>query len=530
MKLLRDSAVVSFATMISRILGLIRDQLFAFVLGASLSADAFLAAFRLPNLFRHLFAEGLFPAAFVPLFSARLTSEGPEKARDLAGEIWAVLSLVLLLATLLAEIFMPQLMQLLAGGLLRHPALFEEAVLYARITFPYLPCMALLALYAGILNASGRFAAAAAAPILLNITLILSLLIAREAGAGGFLLSCGVIFAGLLQTAMLAIACRRATLSPTLLSPRLTKNTSQFARLATPALATGAAAQMMILIATRIASDEAGGIAALYYAERLYQLPLALIGIAISIALLPDLSSKWQEGQKSLAAESFARATRFAMLLALPATAALLVLAFPILRTLFEYGAFTEEDTHRSAAALSFFALGLPAFVLIRILQVSFFAQQDTKTPSREALIALLLYIPVALLLFDALGLSGLALATALVAWIQLARLLFCMRGTPLLTSFLAEAPRFLRILAASALLGVMLYALRPLYEPLMIPRDTLLVAFSMRIFTLGSLVLFGVFFYAFLGRIFGATLPGEIAESLALAKSNNASRKDKAS
>ena len=527
MRLLRASAIVASATLMSRLLGLFRDQLFAGVLGASGSADAFLAAFRLPNLFRRLFAEGLFPAAFLPLFARRLQEEGAAEARLLAGRILTPLAFFLIIATILAEIFMPQLMTLLAGGLAEEPDIFAEAVLYARIAFPYLFCMVLLALFSAILNAASRFFAAAAAPILLNLSLILSLLTAARLGMGGLILSWGVMAAGILQAGTLIWACRRAALLPLFETGgagvgggvfAMTDDFRLFGKSAAPVLATGLAGQMMILLGTRIASEAEGGIALLYYAERLYQLPLALIGIGISVALLPELSRRWAKGEERQGRAALGEALYFAMLLALPAAAALFVIAHPIITALFQYGAFTERDALQSSYILAAFAPGLPAFILARILQTAFFARGDRKTPLLLSLVSLGIYAPAALFLFWRFGLVGIAAATSLAFWVQSSHLVFLLKkrmgagapgGQPRLF------PKLPNMTLAALLMGAALHLLSPFAASLMAARESLFQTALHRGIALAGLVLFGLLFYACLCRIFRAASLKNLKEAL---------------
>ncbi len=421
--LLRASATVGAATLASRFLGFIRDILFAAALGTGLAAEAFIVAFRLPNLFRRLTAEGALAAAFVPLFTEKLAAGGPA-ARRFAGQALSGLALAAILLTALAELFMPQLVHLIAGGFAGEPEKFQRAVLFSRITFPYLITISLAALYGGILNAQARFLAAALLPVLLNLILIACLLLARLVGAPGLLLSGGVALAGLLQVVMMAAACRRAAVAPNWTWPRPSPELRALFARAAPMAAAGGALQINIIVGTRIASQQDGAVSFLYYAERLYQLPLGVIGIAVGTALLPELSRRWQAGDEAAARASLNRALELAMLFTLPAAVGLALLAAPILRTLFEYGAFTAADTQASALALIGFALGLPAFVLIRVLQPGFFARGDTRTPFLYALAAIALNVAGALFLFARIGHGGIALATSAAAWLQAVLLL----------------------------------------------------------------------------------------------------------
>jgi putative peptidoglycan lipid II flippase len=428
MKLYRAFATVGGLTMVSRVLGFVRDILIAAVLGTGAVADAFFVAFRFPNLFRRLFGEGAFNAAFVPLFAKRLEGEGPAAARSFAEEALAGLLFVLLLLTAIAEIAMPWLMYVLAPGFSGMPDKFDLAVLLTRIAFPYLLCMSLVALLSGALNALGRFTIAAAAPILLNVVLISAMLLAagldlENTPQSGIVLAWGVAAAGVAQLAALWIAARRAGLRFRFKAPRLSADMKHLVRLGVPGLVSGGVTQLNIVVGTIIASLQAGAVSYLYYADRLYQLPLGIVGVAIGVVLLPDLSRNLRAGNHASVMDSQNRSVEFALLLTLPAAVALAVAAEPIIRVLFERGAFTAADTLPTAAALAAFAFGLPAFVLIKVLQPAFFAREDTRTPMRYAVWNMVLNVAgsIALFfLFQALGLMphvGIAIATTLAGW-----------------------------------------------------------------------------------------------------------------
>lgn len=430
MRLYRAIATVGGMTMISRVLGFVRDMLIAGVLGTGIIADAFFVAFRFPNLFRRLFAEGAFNAAFVPLFAKRLEGDGHGKARAFAEQSLGALLIVLVIVSAVAEIGMPWFMYLLAPGFADTPEKFDLAVLLTRIAFPYLLCMSLVALLSGVLNSFQRFAAAAAAPILLNITLITAMALAAYLGFGntreaGIILAWGVAIAGFCQLTMLYVATMRAGLT---LKPRLPQRGGgirDLVRLGIPGVISGGITQLNIVIGTIIASMQDSAVSYLYYADRIYQLPLGVVGVAIGVVLLPEISRRLRAGDMLAVADSQNRALEFGLLLSVPAAAALVVAAEPIARVLFERGAFTSTDTKATALALAAFAGGLPAFVLIKVFQPAFFAREDTKTPMFFAVVNMAVNIggAVALyFLFRALGYLphvGIAIATSLAAWIN---------------------------------------------------------------------------------------------------------------
>jgi putative peptidoglycan lipid II flippase len=428
MKLYRTFATVGGLTLVSRVLGFARDMLIAAVIGTSLVADAFFVAFRFPNLFRRLFGEGAFNSAFIPLFAKRLEGDGRDAGRAFAEEALAGLLFVLLLITALAEIAMPWLMFALAPGFSATPEKFDLAVLLTRIAFPYLTCMSLVALLSGVLNSLGRFTMAAAAPILLNVVLIGAMLLAAGLGLSntpqsGIVLAWGVAAAGVIQLAALWLAAERAGLHLRLRFPGLSADVRRLVRLGVPGVISGGVTQLNIVIGTIIASLQAGAVSYLYYADRLYQLPLGIVGIAVGVVLLPDLARNLRAGDHRSVIDNQNRSIEFALMLTLPAAIMLAVAAEPIIRVLFERGAFTTADTLPTAAALAAFAIGLPAFVLIKVLQPAFFAREDTRTPMHYAIWNMALNVVgsmVLFFLFQTLGLMphvGIALATSISGW-----------------------------------------------------------------------------------------------------------------
>jgi putative peptidoglycan lipid II flippase len=350
MKLYRAFATVGGLTMASRILGFVRDILIAAALGTGIVADAFFVAFRFPNLFRRLFGEGAFNAAFVPLFAKKLEGEGQPAAVSFAEEAMAGLLFVLLVVTAIAEIAMPWIMLVLAPGFVADHDKYDLAVTLTQIAFPYLTCMCIVALLSGVLNSLRRFTAAAAAPILLNVVLIAAITYAIWSGyarspAAGWVLAVGVTIAGFVQLAALWIAVKRAGLSLKLRRPRWTPDMQRLVQLGVPGLLAGGITQINIVVGTIIASLQAGAVSYLYYADRLYQLPLGIVGVAIGVVLLPELARKLRAGDKVAAMDSQNRSLEFALLLTLPAAVALTVAAQPIISVLFERGAFGPTDT-----------------------------------------------------------------------------------------------------------------------------------------------------------------------------------------
>ncbi|PPD25978.1 MAG: murein biosynthesis integral membrane protein MurJ [Hyphomicrobium sp.] len=508
MNLYRAFATVGGLTMVSRILGFARDILIAAALGSGAVADAFFVAFRFPNLFRRLFGEGAFNAAFVPLFAKKLESDGPVAAKGFAQEALSGLFWLLLILSVAAIAAMPWLMMLLAPGFIQNPTKYEIAVLFTQIAFPYLLCMSLVALLSGVLNSMHRFWAAAAAPILLNIVLIAAVSFAIWLGfsrqpEAGFILAVGVTIAGFAQLLMLVVATRWAGMRIGLVRPRYSPGMKRLVELGVPGLVSGGVTQINIVVGTIIASLQAGAVSYLYYADRLYQLPLGIVGVAVGVVLLPDLARKLRSGDHAAALDSQNRSFEFATMLTLPAAVGLAVAAEPIIRVLFERGAFSAQDTPATAWALAAFALGLPAFVLIKVFQPAFFAREDTKTPMRFAVQNMLINVAGSLVLFFAfkkIGMwphVGIALSTSIAGWVN-ALMLWRVLTAKGQFAFDARLSRnIIRIVLASLAMGAALLLLSPLASGFVEPRQ----GFVVQILALGLLL--GVCFAVYAGLIF---------------------------
>jgi len=408
-------------TLLSRLTGFIRDIILAAVLGAGPEADAFFVALRLPNHFRAIFAEGAFNAAFVPAY-ARIRQQGrAERAGLFADRIFMLLlaSQVVLLAV--ALFFTPAVIDVLAPGFRDDPQRFVLAVKLTRITFPYLALITLVTLYGGILNALQRFAAAAAAPILLNLSLIVALLLAAFFPTAGHAAAWGVLISGGLQALLVGGDCWWNGSLPRFARPRFDADVRQFFRALGPATLGSAGVQLALFADTIIASFlPAGALSALYYADRINQLPIGVIGIAAGTVILPEMSARLAGGDASGAAHAQNRAIEFTLLLAIPCLAAFAVVPDLIMRALFMRGAFTAADALAAGRTLQAYAIGLLPFVLIRSTVATFFARGDTATPVKAALIAAAVNIACKFLLMGPLAQVGLALATSIGAWINL--------------------------------------------------------------------------------------------------------------
>jgi len=468
MALLRSVATVGSFTLASRVFGFVRDVLTAAILGAGPVADAFFVAQRLPNLFRSLFAEGAFNAAFVPLASGALAEGGKPAARAFAEEAFAVLFAVLFAFVVLGEVFMPWLMTAIAPGFADEPGKFELVVDLTRITFPYLLFISLTALQAGLLNAVDKFAAAAAAPILLNLSLIAALLLMAHYGwSDGRALAWALTAAGAAQFLWLMMSCARAGMVLRLRLPRLTPRVKETLRIMGPGVFGAGVTQINLVISTALASLlPSGSVAYLYYADRLNQLPLGVVGIAIGTAILPPLSRQVRLGDGVGAAETQSRGVELALLLTLPAAAALIVLAQPILSVLFERGAFGPTEAAATAAALAAYAAGLPAFVLVKVLAPGFFAHQNTKTPVKVAVAAMLANLALTIVLMQFLAHVGVAIALTLAGWLQALTLLVLLRRHGHFRLDRRARGKILRIAAAALGMAGIVLGLRWLLEP----------------------------------------------------------------
>ena len=423
MALGRWVTTVGSYTLASRLLGFVRDILIAAILGTGPISDAFFVAFKIPNFFRRLFAEGAFNAAFVPLFAGELEQNGLKAAKEFAEEVLAVLLCVLLLLVIVAQISMPWLMHGLAPGFANDSDKFDLTVQLTRITFPYILFISLVSLLGGMLNSLYFFAAAASAPIILNLCLISTLLgLSQWTDTPGHALAIGVSCAGVLQFAWLIIALRHAGIALRLPWPKLTPRVKHMLIIIAPAALGAGVAQVNLVVDVIIASLlPEGSVSFLYYADRVNQLPLGVIGVAVGTALLPLLSRQLQTKNKQVAIQSQNRAIEGALLLTLPAAAALIVIAQPTIYVLFERGAFTSIATNESANALVAYAAGLPSFVLIKVLVPGYFARQDTKTPVYIAIVCLTVNVALNLILMGPLGHVGIALATSLSGWLNAA-------------------------------------------------------------------------------------------------------------
>ena len=416
--MLRSALTIGLWTLASRVFGLLRDILIADRLGAGMVADAFFVALRLPDLFRRLFGEGAFGAAFVPAFAGTMAAEGQAAARRFAEEVASVLVLWLGFFTLAGVIFMPALLLVLAPGFVAIPGKFALAVALTRITFPYLMLVCLAAAFASVLNGLNRFATAAAAPILFNLCLIAALLFLTPfVATAGQALAYGVTASGIAQLVLLAFATARAGMPLRLFRPRLTPGVRLLMRRMGPGVIGVGVTQINLAVDTIVASLlKPGSVSVLYYAARVNQLPLGVIGVAAGTALLPTLSRQVRGYARLSAHRTLNRAIEFTLALTVPAAVGLGVAAVPIIRVLFERGAFGGTDVMATAAALLAYAVGVPGTVLAKVLAPAFFARGDTTTPVAVGVAALAVNLVFILIFVLPLGATGIALAASVAA------------------------------------------------------------------------------------------------------------------
>jgi putative peptidoglycan lipid II flippase len=407
-------------TLLSRLTGFARDIMLAAILGAGPVADAFFVALRLPNHFRAIFAEGAFNAAFVPAY-AHLYGQSQQSAKLFADRIFTLLFGAQVVLLLLAWLFMPQVIAILAPGFSDDPARGELAIALTRITFPYLLLITLVTLYGGMLNVMHRFASAAAAPVFLNLSMMATLALAAFFPGAGYAAAWGVLIAGFCEFFLLATDAARSGILPRFAAPKLDDDVRAFFRALGPATIGSMGTQVALFADTIIATFlPAGALSALYYADRLNQLPIGVIGIAIGTVLLPEMSRRITAGDADGAAASQRRAFDFTLLFSVPFVAAFLTVPDVIMRAMFARGAFTKADAAAAGATLAAYAIGLIPFVLIRSAVATFYARKDTATPVKAALTGVAVNVALKIALVGALAQVGLALATAAGAWINL--------------------------------------------------------------------------------------------------------------
>ena len=466
--LFRSFFTVSFYTALSRILGFIRDIFIAKYLGSTVTADAFFVAFRLPNFFRRVLAEGAYSAALIPVFSGVvIDSKDDHEAADFVENTMSFLLFVTAGLTIIFYFGMPYIIQVLAPGFSSNKEAFDLAVHFGKIIFPYLIFISLVAHFTSIINVHGRFAAGSLAPSILNISFILSLfLLTPQLPSAGHALSYGVLIGGLFQFLLMY----RAVLNfyrPRIKFPKLTARMKKFFALFMPGVVGSGVIQLNIIIGTIIASFlPTGAISHIYYADRLNQLPLAVFGIAMGIVLLPSLSKAIRKNDHKEIHATQNRSLEFCFLISIPSAVGLYILSKPIIYILFERGAFLSNDTFYTANVLSMFALGLPAYILIKVLVTCFFAREDTKTPLYVSIVSVVTNIILSLILIQSMREMGIALSTAISSWVNVFLLYVFLKIRDNITLDSRLINHAIKIIICSIIMGIACYFLNFTFFP----------------------------------------------------------------
>jgi len=460
MNLIASTSTFGFYTLISRILGYVRDILIAIFLGTSIFADAFFVAFRLPNTFRRLFAEGTFNAAFIPSYAGALTKNKIE-ADNFAQNVFNLLFIILLFFVLVAEIFMPQLIFLIAPGFYQDPEKLKLAVDLSRITFPFLFFICLASFFGAILNSYNKFAAAAAAPIILNVILIASLFFSQWINLSDvFILSYAVSFAGFLQLLILLFFVKKNFKPILSIKIKIDKKVKFFFSKLLPSIFSSGVTQINILVGTIIASFQAGAVSYLYYADRVYQINLAVAGIAVGTVMLPELSKYVKNNNSKQITNLQNRALELCLFLSIPAATALVLASEQIITSLFGYGSFNYESVVNTAIALTFFSFGVPAFSILKIFSNFFFARNDTKTPFYLSVVSVTLNIIISVTLFGRYGFIIIPIATSISSWINVFMHYYFIKKRNLYifdSKFIYKLPR---MILSTVVMGIVLYLL----------------------------------------------------------------------
>ena len=455
MNLIKSTGTFSFFTIISRLLGYLRDILIAVFLGTGPLADAFFVAFRIPNTFRRLFSEGTFNAAFVPSYASEF-SQGKDQSNKFANNIFNLLILGLFFLVVVVEIFMPIFVFFIAPGFEGDNQKMDLAINLTRITFPFLFFISLASFFSAILNSHNRFAVASAAPIILNIMLISVLFYANFLNDQlVFYLSYAVTLSGFVQLIFLYIFVKKFYTPKIIFKIKIDQKVKKFFKKLLPSIFSSGVTQINILVGTIIASFQASAVSYLYYADRIYQINLAIAGIAIGTVILPQLSKYVQNNKKEEITFIQNKALELSLFLSIPASIALLIASEQIVSALFGYGSFDENGVKNSAKALFFFSLGLPAFSLIKVFSSFFFARHNTKIPFYISLASVILNILICIFYFNSVGFIIIPIATSISSWFNSLLLFVYLKKDDLFNFNLLFINRFIRIILATSVMGV---------------------------------------------------------------------------
>jgi len=499
MNLLKSTGTFGFFTLISRLLGYLRDILIAIFLGTGALADVFFVAFRIPNTFRRLFSEGTFNAAFVPSYSSEIV-RGKIQSNKFANNIFNILFLGLFFLVFLVQIFMPIFVSIIAPGFVDDVEKIELAINLTRITFPFLFFISLASFFAAILNSHNRFAVASAAPIILNIILIGILFFSKLLGDQlVYYLSYGVSLAGILQLLFLYKFVRKFYSLKFNFKIKTDNKVKVFFKKLLPSIFSSGVTQINILVGTIIASFQASAVSYLYYADRIYQINLAIAGIAIGVVVLPQLSKHIQSKKKDKILLIQNKALELSLFLSLPASIALIIGSEEIISSLFGYGSFNEISVSNSAKALYYFALGLPAFALIKVFSSFFFANHNTKTPFYISLISVLLNIIISIYYFNKIGFIAIPIATTISSWFNALLLFIFLKKKDLFNFNRIFLVRFIKIVIATIIMGVFFSFLTTYFQ------EELSFSQNLKSFYLIISVVLALLFYLFVSYLIKA-------------------------
>lgn len=532
--LIRSSMIFASLTLVSRIMGFVRDIIVTRAMGATatIAADAYYTAQTFPNLFRRIFAEGAFAAAFVPAYSKKLGADGEAEADRMASDALATVAFASVILTVACMLLMPWIMRLYSPGYVDDPAKFKLTWMLTIVTMPYLPCMVIASVFSGVLNARGRFIVSGAYPTILNVVILAMVWPQSDPISAAWWGSFGVIIAGVGQAGICWWGARKTGARIRLARPKLTPEMRQLLKTAVPAAVANSATQINITVSSILASQVDGMRVWMSVADRLYQLPMSLVGVAIGIALLPRLAQAFQAKDEADARGAMDQSLTFALALALPAAAALTAMPVLLMDGLFTRGLFTYEDAEATGALLFHYGWGVPAFVLLRILQPAFFARGDTKTPMRYSLVSVALNVVLGVALFYGVPFfvdvsevfpgagrtfpAGIAIATSVAAWINVAQLALALWRRGDYRPSRRAIGKIVRVTLASAALGATLLLARHFYTALETPFFGLrFPGFTTKEVTMILIVLAGAAVYPVFLFAFGGVTPAEARAAL---------------
>ena len=500
-KLGKAVKTISGFTLMSRVVAVAREVLLSHHLGAGGAADAFVMAFRLPNLFRRFLGEGALNAAFIPCFSGIHENRGEKDANQMAERVFAILLWFLLAIVISAYFLMPWIVMVFAPGFIETPERYELAVSFSKITFPYILFISLAALFGAILNSLNKFAAPAATPVLLNIVLVTTMLVYEWFDiSAGMALSIGVFIGGIVQCLFLYIVCWRSGVKLRIKIPKIDKDVKEVMKLIVPGLISASVFQINVFVDSWLASFlPQGSVSYLYYADRLNQLPLGVFGIAISTAMLPIMARNIQSKNFDEAKKSQLKAIELALKLTLPAMMALVFFSTPIIAMIYHHGKFGNFELMKTAPALSAYAIGLPGYVMCKVLNNSFFAKKDTKTPLKIAIVVVITNALLSYTLMQFFKHVGMAMATAITAWLNVFLLIIFLKKDDLFSATKEHFNNILKLIFCTIITGFAFFLLNKIYNHLMIDSHKL-----MKIFTTLSFVGIGAIVFVISGMMSG--------------------------